>query len=105
MVPGKYNFKSQVRGDTILSRTITVNIDSNPAEFASAAMNVRNSQGRLIENITLSFTDNVITIPNIDTTAWPIQTLKYDIQVTSAAGVVRTYIQGLIPIKEDYTYV
>ena len=108
MVPAKYNFQPQVRGDSINSRTITILIDSTPAEIASSTMNIRNSQGKLIHNVPLTIVDNVITIPEISgsvTSTFPVQTLKHDIQVTLTNGKVRTYIQGLISIKQDYSYV
>ena len=107
MTPATYTYPSQVRGDTIRSRTFTIEIDSVAADILSAEMNIRNSDDSLIKNVALTVDANIITQPELSqavTEVFPIGTLYYDIEVTLNGGLVRTYISGTIPITKDYTY-
>ena len=104
MKPATYNYEKNVRGDTIGSRTVTVVIDSNPASISSARMQIRTDSGDLIHDASVSIAANVVTINSIDgatTATFPVDNLKYDLELTLSGGIIRTYLQGDVPIIQD----
>jgi len=108
MTPATYNYGDQVRGDTIGVRTVTIVIDSSPASLSSARMNIRRNNGALVFNVSPTVNSNVVTIPAIaaaDTAKFPVEQLKYDLEVTLSDSTVHTYMGGTINIVTDFSYV
>lgn len=112
-LPANINY-TLVKGDTWLPGTITADINGTPINFTgySAKLEIRpNLSGSPTKTltspssgITLS-SSGVITLSMTaaETNAIPVGEYKYDLQITSGAGAVRTYSYGTITIVTDVT--
>ena len=107
-----YDFPRHRKGDTWNARnfTVTVNDLAKDLTGASIAMKVRDCD--LNEMLSLSIGSGItLTLPlegkfTIDEQVLDIAagSYTYDIEITDAAGVIKTWIAGKLIIVQDKTY-
>lgn len=105
--PATYNFCDTVRGDTIRGRDFTITIDASPANITASKLYFRRQNNDLVFAATTSEAGGVVTmaaVPGSETASWPVETIKYDLEVTLSGGLVRTYVAGTIKILRDESY-
>lgn len=108
----KYNFPAHIKGDTWSLKTFTVTINDVAKDLTGATiqMKVRDCKG--VELLSLSVGSGLtLSAPTSGKFQIDEQVLNiaagshtYDIQITDAAGVVKTWISGKLIIKQDTTY-
>jgi hypothetical protein len=92
--------------------TCTYKLDGEPAALTDLTIRsqVRDSVGELIEELTVGIADQaefpgVFGLISTDTTAWPIDRLKCDIQfIDSISGNKRNSSAFYIPVAEGVTH-
>jgi hypothetical protein len=95
-VQGTVTSSDLVQGDTLLSTQITYLSNGNPIDIASAIYSINAPYG-LVYSGPCVVIGNVVTTPQVDgsvTQCWPARLLYWDVEITTSAGVKRTYING-----------
>ena len=111
-----YNFKEHIKGDTFLPVEFQIKDGGSPKNLTDyrIRMHLRRSSTQTSPLVfafdtddgtidifdaadgKFRLTERVIDIPAFD--------YRYDIEFTSPAGVVRTWIRGVFPVKPEVTY-
>lgn len=108
-----YNFNPIKKGDTFSGIRFTVNINDVPADLTDASIRMQlrtqplhptahemSTEGGQIEISNAEAGEFEIIEQIID---FPAYNYYYDIEITFANGVVKTYIEGKLPISQDIT--
>jgi hypothetical protein len=107
-----YDFPKHVKGDTWSVRTFTVEVNDLAKDLtgASIAMKVRDCKGNVLLSLSVG-SGLTITVPTAGKFQIDAQVLdiiagvhSYDIEITDAAGVIKTWIAGNLIIIQDKTY-
>lgn len=110
----RYNIPSIIKGDTfnVLQFTLTINSVAEDLTNYSIACKFRRGGKRGTEvksisvgsGITLSDPTNGVFVIDAFNLDWEADTYYYDIEFTTAAGLIDTYIYGTLVVNQDVTY-
>lgn len=102
----KYDFPDITKGDTFLSRTITIEVNGSPLDLTGATplMQLRLRPGAKVEHeFDLTISDAAggeITINEFDVEL-DYKTYYYDLQITLSDDTILTYIKGKFKVLSD----
>lgn len=110
-LPGTYNIKSRLTGDTWPGITFTLSINDEPIDFTDCVVEMAFRKNSVIGKLEwlLSSESDDITIDDSSITILPrLLTLSpgkyvYDLQVTFPDSTVRTYVKGSFQVLKDIT--
>lgn len=114
MIPAKYNFPDQYKGDTFDGIQFTLRINGSSLSYvdltgASIKCSFKGPRGPVIKTITNGDGINIINASGgkfeiepfiLD---WEQNVYNYDIQITFPSGEIKTYIKGYVNIVIDTT--
>ena len=111
-----YNFKEHIKGDTFLPVEFQIKEGGAVKDLTGyrIRMHLRRTKNRTSPLVLAFDTDNN-SIDIFDPTQGkfrlnervidiPVFNYLYDIEFTSPAGVIRTWVEGIFPIKAEVTY-
>lgn len=110
-LPGTYNIRARLAGDTWPGLSFTITVNEVPVDFTGCTVDMafkRRSRLGKLEWLLSSETGAITVDDNIITVTPRLLTLKpdsyvYDLQVTFSDGTVRTYVKGSFQVLSDIT--
>lgn len=107
MIPGNYNFGTQYRGDTIDAIDVTLPIDLTGATVRiEFRLNTKTGEVEKTISSGNGITVNDAAAGEITIDDFKIETagkIYWDLEVTTAAGAVKTYLNGSFNVLQDVT--
>ena len=109
------NLKDRIKNDTFSSVQFTFQDNLGAAiDLTGATIQIqfrfRSKTGSIVKDVAIGSgitvaapATGVIVLDEFTPVDWAVDTYYYDVQITFATGVIRTYVQGTVKVLQDTT--